>query len=99
MFDSKDLLILSYLRRNGRVSLTNLSKLTHIPISTLYERISKLKVIQKYTSIIDFGGLGYELNVNIMVKVRKEEKKLLIDFITKSHNINSAYVIDNHYDI
>ena len=99
MMDTKDLLILSYLRKNGRLSLTNLSKHTSIPVSTLYERIKKLNAIKKYTSIIDFGKLGYDLNVTIMIRVRKDQKKILREYALNSHSVNSAYIIDNNYDL
>lgn len=99
MINQKDMLILSYLRENGRVSLTKLAKHTSIPISTLHDKIRKNSLIKKYTSILDFSKLGYELSVNIMLKVKKEQRKLLKEFIQKSFHVNSAYVIDNHYDV
>jgi len=99
MMDAKDLLILSYLRKNGRLSLTNLAKHTSIPVSTLYERIKKLNAIKRYTSLLDFTKLGYDLNVTIMIRVRKDHKKLLREYALKCHCVNSAYIIDNGYDL
>ena len=99
MVNNKDLLILSCLRKNARETLTNMSKETMIPISTLYERIKCNGIIKKYTSILDFSKLGFELCVNIMIKVRKSQRKLLRDYVMKCYNVSSAYVIDNHFDL
>ena len=99
MINDKDLLILSCLRKNGRVSLTKLAKFTSMPISTIYDRIKKIGAIRRYTSLLDFSQLGYELNVTVMIRVRKDQKKILREYALNSHSVNSAYIIDNNYDL
>jgi DNA-binding Lrp family transcriptional regulator len=57
----RDLLILSYLRQNSRMKLTNMSKASRIPVSTLFDRIVDLEsrgIIKKLTSLVKFEGFG-----------------------------------------
>ena len=64
--NKKDLLIVSHLRRDGRTSLTELSKKTRIPISTIFDRLKQNKnnFIKKHTALIDFAKLGYNTRNN-----------------------------------
>lgn len=96
----KDLMIVSLLRRNARETLTNLSKRTKIPVSTIYERLKKCDdgIIHKFTSLIDFSKLGYNARANIMLKAHKSSKKELKDYLKKHHQVNSFYKINNGYD-
>ena len=58
----RDLLILSYLRQNARIKLTDLSKVSRIPVSTLFDRIVDLKIngtIKRLTSLVKFESFGY----------------------------------------
>ena len=58
MFE-KDKRIIAQLRKDGRASLTSISKSTGITISTLFERLKQLRgqAITKFTCIVDFKGL------------------------------------------
>ncbi len=96
----KNVLIINELRRNARETLTNISKRTKIPISTIYEKIksSEGKLILKHTSLIDFGKLGFNARAKIMVKTKKESKADLTAYLLKHENINSMYKINNGYD-
>ena len=96
----RNLLIIHELRKNARETLTNISKKTKIPISTIYEKIrgSEGKLILKHTSLIDFGLLGFNARANIMLKSAKEKKSELKDYLERNGNINSMYKINNGYD-
>ena len=98
--NEKDLRILSHLRNNSRIRLTKLSRLTQIPVSTIYDRIkqSQRGVIKKHTSLLDFSKLGFNARVNIMIRVIQDHKQNLKDFLLKHHNINTLYKINNGYD-
>ena len=63
--DKKELLILSQFRKNARENLTTTSRRIHVPISTLHDRLKKYegKVIQRHTSILNFGEIGYNLKL------------------------------------
>lgn len=96
----KDLLMLAHLRNNARMSLTNISKRTKIPVSTLFDRLKANEdgIIKKYTSLIDFSKLGYHTRANIAFRVEREDKEALKDCLIKSDFVNSIYKINNGYD-
>jgi DNA-binding Lrp family transcriptional regulator len=100
MIKKKDLMILYYLRKNARESLTNISKSTRIPISTIYEKLraSKGKLIIKHTSLINFGMIGFNARANILLKGAKTSRKDLYQYLYYNENVNSMYKINNGYD-
>ncbi len=100
MLHQKELLILSNLRKDSRMSLTNISKRTKIPISTIYDKIKSYKgnIITKHTTIIDFTRLGFNAKANIMIKVNKDKREQAKNHLFNHLNINSVYKISNGFD-
>lgn len=100
MMSKKDLLILSSLRKDARMSLTNMSKSIRIPISTIFDRlrIHETNIIKKHTSLIDFEKLGYNTRANVCLKVDKDCREQARQFLVKHQNVNSVYKINNGYD-
>jgi len=100
MLKPKDLMIISSLRNNARESLTQMSKKTKIPISTLYEKIknNKTNIIKKHTAIIDFTKLGFSTRAQIILRVNKNERDKIKEYLLKTHYLNSLYKINNGYD-
>jgi Lrp/AsnC family transcriptional regulator, leucine-responsive regulatory protein len=98
--NSKDLLILAHLRNDARITLTNLSKKTNIPISTIYDRLKMQEegFIQKHTTLIDFAKLGYNTRANITLKVDREQREAIKEYLIKHQNVNSVYKINSGYD-
>ncbi len=96
----KDLLFLTHLRKNARETLTNISKKTDIPISTLYDKlkIHEKGLIKKHTTLIDFSKLGYNCRATITLKVDKENRNAMRESLLKSEHINSVFKINNGYD-
>ena len=101
MLTKIDLVILSHLRRNARKSLVNISKETKIPVSTIFDRLSRIEstAVKKYTSILDFSKLNHNLVVNYAIKTVKEKRLLLSKFLDTSPQINSVYRINNGFDM
>lgn len=95
-----DLLIISSLRQNAREKLTEMSRRTKIPVSTLFDRIKthEQNVIKKHTALVDFGKLGYNTSANIILKVKKEDREGVREFLMKHNSVNSAFKINNGYD-
>jgi len=95
-----DLMIISSLRRNAREKLTNISKKTRIPVSTIFDKIKTYEtgLINKHTALIDFNKLGYNTRANIILKVNKKDKSEMKNFLLKHKNINSALKINNGFD-
>jgi DNA-binding Lrp family transcriptional regulator len=98
MTSKKDLLIITNLRNNARMPLTKMSKNTHIPVSTIFDRLKVNDIIVKHTSLIDFAKLGYKVRAQIAFKVDIEDKEALREFFMKSEVCNSVLKINNGYD-
>ena len=93
----KDLIVISYLRQNARETLTRLSRKTHIPVSTIYDKLKlhEHNLITKYTSLLDFSKLGFNTRANIMLKVNRDKRDEVKDYLMKHQNINSVCKINN----
>lgn len=100
MIRKKELMLLSCLRNNARETLTNISKKTNIPISTIFDKLKEYEktFIKKHTSILDFKKLGYDIRINILLKVDREKRNLLEQFLLAEHSVNSVFRINNIYD-
>ncbi len=100
MISKKDLLIISNLRRNARESLTNMSKATHIPISTIYDKLKLHEggLIKKHTCLLDYNQLGYSTRANVLIRVDRANREELKEYLVKHNNINSVSKINNNYD-
>ncbi len=95
----KELLVLSYLRDNARMKLTTLSRKTGIPVSTIFDQMkTPSSLMTKYTTLLDFGKLGFTARAQIIVKLAKEQREQFRLFILEHKSINSAYRINNGYD-
>ena len=100
MINGNDLKLLALLRKNARTKLTHLSRLTDIPVSTIYEKLNgPLKsYVTKYTCLIDNSAIGFNSRATIILKVDKEQKREIGKFLEKHLNVNSLYRINNGYD-
>ncbi len=101
MLKEKELILLSHFRQNARISLTKLSRLTKIPVSTIFDKLKDYetnKLIKKSTAIIDFRKLGFEIRNQILIGASKENKEKLQVFLVKNPKVNTIYRINNGYD-
>jgi DNA-binding Lrp family transcriptional regulator len=96
-----DMLIITNLRNNARMSLTEMSKKTKVPISTIYDKLrGRLKeIITKQTALIDFTKLGFSARVQIILKIDKSDREEVKSYLSRHRNINSVYKINNSYDL
>jgi len=98
--EKRELQILSMLRANSRESLTRMSKKTSIPISTIFEKLKNYErqFIHKHTSLIHFDKLGFTTIVKILLRVKREDKVALKDYLLKNIHVNSLCRINNNFD-
>ncbi len=100
MMGKNELIIISRLRENARENLTNMSRRTLIPVTTLHKKLKDFQndVIKKYVAMLDFTKLGYNTRANIIIRVKKEFKDQLREFLLDHRSVNSLYRINNGFD-
>ena len=98
--NQKDLIILRLLRTNARMSLTKISRRTNIPVSTIFDRLKfhERNLIKKHTCLLDFAKLGYNTTAKIVLRVEREDRQPLKEFLMKHTSVNSVYKITNGFD-
>ena len=99
--NKKEILILSNLRKNGREKLTNISKETSIPVSTIFDKIKSYEaslIIKRHSCLLNFSKLGYEIDVCLLIKSEKDEREKLKEFLEQKNCLNSIFRITSSYD-
>ncbi len=96
----KDLLIISCLRQSGRESLTNISKKTKVPISTIFEKLHMQYggLVRRSTLLIDFSALGFLTMAHVAFRISKSDRDRFREYMTKHPHVNTFYKINNGYD-
>jgi DNA-binding Lrp family transcriptional regulator len=97
-----ELLILSYIRKNARKSIAGISAETNISVSTVLSKLNLLEanVIKKYTTLVDFQKLGYNVLINFAIKsggTVKDQIKLK-EFLLSHLSVNSLFIAGQDYD-
>jgi DNA-binding Lrp family transcriptional regulator len=100
MVNKRDLRILVELRINARAQLTEISKKTGIPISTIYDRIKNRgnDLINRHVSLINYDMLGFNTRAHICLKSNRNTKVELFEHLSKHPCVNSLYKINNGFD-
>ena len=95
-----DTILVALLRQNSRMSLTEMSRKTKIPISTIYEKLKHFRtgLIRKHTALVDFSQLGFNTRARVLLKVKKTELQKLREFLLTSSALNELYKVNNGYD-
>ncbi len=96
----RDMRILSELRKNSRIKLTELSDQLGVPISTVFEKVRyfSTKMNVRYISLLDFGKLGYPFRVTLIIKANKSRKDELREYLSNHRNLNNLIKINNGFD-
>ena len=95
-----DLLIVSYLRQDARMKLTDLSRATKVPVSTLFDKIKiwEGSLIKKNTALVRFERFGYQAKAMIVFSARKKDRQKLLELLNKNSNVNSLCRVNNEWD-
>jgi len=96
----KDLVVMACLRKDARMKLTTMSRLTKLPVSTIFDRMKFHEggLIRRHICLLDFSKLGYHTRANVMLKVGKKHKEGIKEYLEGSHHVNSLYKINNGFD-
>ncbi len=103
--DEIDLKILSLLKENSRIKISEIAKRLGIPVSTVYTRIKKLEqqgIIRKYTIDLDYKKLGFKVTAIILIKYDSSSKvsqRELLKEIMKFNNVEKGYIITGEWDL
>lgn len=96
-----DIKVLSHLRKEGRLPLTELSRKSGLPVSTLHERL-RLKVregVYRPGLLLDFRKLGFGATAFIKLAVTPEEKERLVSYVRACPQVNSLFRINNGWHV
>ena len=98
--NEKDLTIIAHLRKDARIALTDISKKTQIPVSTIFDRLksTEMDYVIKHTTLLDFEKLGYNSKNIFVIKVSPERRALLKDYLIAHQNVNNIYLTNSNYD-
>ena len=94
----KELLVVQELRKDSRITLTELRKKTGMPISTLHEIMKRQDLIRKRTCILDFEKLGLPVLVCMLMRARKNSREMLCGFLKEHGNVNNVHRTNSGYD-
>lgn len=101
--DEKDLMIISELKKDARLSEKKLAQKTKIPITTIHNRLKKLfaaGVIKGSTLIVDYLKLGKNITAFVLVRASSQsDQKELLDYVAKLPNVYEAAMITGEFDI
>src|SRR3990167_6471004 len=91
----KEVLLLKQFRVNARMKLTSMSRKTGIPVTSIFDKIG---IIKKYTILLDYELIGFEIKAILIIKINKKQKTDLKEFLSHHHSVNSLYRINNGFD-
>lgn len=100
--DKVDLMILSYLKENARMTASDISKEINFSVSSVIERIKKLEksgVIEKYTVLLNEKKLGNDIVAIMEVKLSDSRYyDAFSRFAVENRNILSCYYLAGDFD-
>lgn len=96
----KDKVLLAYVRQNSRVRLAKLSRLTGMPVSTIFDRLKKNLhgTITRSTVLLNWDALGMRTRALVLFKSKPEKRDELKEFLLKSPEVNTLQRINNGHD-
>jgi len=100
--DEVDFTLLTLLRKNCRMSLTEMAKDLGITVPAIKYRIQKLEqngIIKKYSAIIDYEKLGYGIIAFVGINIDPTKRKQIMEKILELDEIIELYEITGEYDV
>jgi DNA-binding Lrp family transcriptional regulator len=80
--------------------LTTISRKTGIPVSTIFDKIRSYEdnFVQKFTVLVDFAKLGYNVRAKIFLKVDPVQREKLKGYLIAHEQVNNIYRVNNGFD-
>lgn len=101
LIDEVDKKILNILLDNSRLSYREISKKVGVSVATIMHRVNRLekeKIIKKYTVILDYEKLGYDVEITVHLKIGKGKLFELEQKIAKHKNVYAVYDVTGKAD-
>ena len=95
------LLVVSALRQNARMKLTEMTRQVRVPVSSIFDMLRSFEsrgIIRKYSAIVRFGYFGFNAHALLLLSVVKKDRERLLDYLGRSQNVNSIYQVNNGWD-
>ncbi|MFH1432616.1 MAG: Lrp/AsnC family transcriptional regulator [archaeon] len=99
--DETDNIILNILLDDSKLSLRKIAGKAGISAATVLSRIKRLEkegYIKKYTVLLDYERLGYDIDVLIDIKISKGKLFELEKKLAKSKNVFAVYDCTGAFD-
>ncbi|MBI4146507.1 Lrp/AsnC family transcriptional regulator [Candidatus Woesearchaeota archaeon] len=96
-----DVKLVAGLRRNARLSLTNLARKTCLPLSTLHERLRShaRSGVMRPILLLDFARLGFSASAFVKLAVDNKDKDAIFSFLRVHPNVNALFRINNGWHV
>jgi Lrp/AsnC family transcriptional regulator, leucine-responsive regulatory protein len=96
LMDKIERMLILCLRNNGRMSLSEITRQTGIPTTTVFDRMKVLDYVIKNTTLLSFERIGFCIRAFISIKAK--DKEALLDFLKNNNNVNALSRINNGQD-
>ena len=101
--DKIDYRILECLKKNARMTTSEIGKNINMSVSAVSERIKRLEssgVVSQYTAILDREKVGQDVKAFIMIKIENPEKYMesVEAMMSRDPHILEAHVVAGDYD-
>jgi len=100
--DKTDKSILNALFDNSRLSYRQIAKKAGISAATVMHRVNSLvrsEIIKKYSIVIDYDKIGYEIPVVVNVQVSHGKLAQVEEKIARDLNVMAVYDVTGDFDI
>lgn len=99
--EETDKKILNILVNNSRLSLRQIAKKANVSVATVMHHLKKLeeeKIINKYTTKIDYEKIGYDVEVMIEIRISKGKLFEVEKKIAVHPNVFAVYDVTGAFD-
>jgi DNA-binding Lrp family transcriptional regulator len=91
--------ILAVLRNNSRERIKNISRKVGKEIDEITHFLKgNSHCITKYTALLDYAKLGYDVRVFFVLSISKKEKEEVLRYLSYHDSVNSLFKINNGFD-
>ena len=99
--DNLDKNIINTLIEDSTLSYREIAKRVKVSVATVMHRVNKLKqekVIQKYTTIVNYDKLGYDVEILVEIRISKGKLFKVEKEIATHKNVFAVYDLTGDFD-